>query len=157
MVHGEDFVSSLHFGYLHRRSIELIMVTRVSSYALLGFFPCTVVSLLCLLDTKSFLFYVPHMNACSWKWSFFWVLVPLQMLGKNSFLLTDYRWRSLVILWSHFLFTLGLVFSSFSCLQLFCQIWNIHRLIGSSLNSFHVDLNCRYRQILSTYEDMTLV
>jgi len=52
MVHGEDFVSSLHFGYLHRRSIELIVVTRVSWYALLGFFPCTVVSLLFLLDTQ---------------------------------------------------------------------------------------------------------
>jgi hypothetical protein len=47
---------------LHRRSIELIVVTRVSSYALLGFFPCTVVSLLCLLDTKSFLFYNPHIE-----------------------------------------------------------------------------------------------
>jgi hypothetical protein len=88
MVYGEDFVSSLHFGYLHRRSIELIVVTRVSSYALLGFFPCTVVSFLFLVDRQSFLFYNPHIESLLLKVNFFWVLVPLQMLGKK-FLLAD--------------------------------------------------------------------
>jgi hypothetical protein len=70
LVHGEDCVSSLHFGYLHRRSIELIVVTRVSAYAFLGFFPCTVVSLLCLLDTQSFLFYNPHIESLLLKVKF---------------------------------------------------------------------------------------
>jgi hypothetical protein len=114
MVHGEDFVSSLHFGYLHRRSIELIVVTRVSSYALLGFFPCTVVSLLFLLDTQSFLFYNPHIESLLLEVKF---LLGFSALAnawkKNSFLLTDYRWRSVVILWSRFLLTLGLVFLFF--------------------------------------------
>ncbi len=59
------------FGYLHSRSIELIVVTRVSSYAMLGFFPCTVVSLVFLVDTQSFLFYNPQIESLLLKVKFF--------------------------------------------------------------------------------------
>jgi hypothetical protein len=56
-----------------------------------------------------------------------------------------------------FSFLLGLVFLFFMLADWLLspwQLWNTQNLIiGSSLNSFQVDFNCKYEVILRTYKD----